>query len=209
MHAVDRYKKNPSSAGAIAGICYDMSMILSPFMGGIIDRIGKRGKLTLVCGLGCLPVFALLGFTTVTPLIPIIFLGFFYSLAASALWPSVPLLVPSESVGFAYGVITSLQMISIGICNLVIAKLRDGAPVCPVCKNTDTSPDCASNLDSWDAVMYFMLTNAGLCVLFGILLNLCDKGNKLDKAGGKVRPSELHTPTPTCVCAAEIRCFFC
>lgn len=180
-----KYDKSPSTAGVIAGICYDMSMILSPFMGGIIDKVGKRGKLTLLCGVGSIPVFALLGFTTVTPLVPIIFLGFFYSLAASALWPSVPLLVPASSVGFAYGVITSLQMISIGICNILIAKLRDGAPSCPLCKNTKTSPDCQENLSSWNAVMVFMLVNAGLCVLSGIILNVVDSGNKLDAAKSK------------------------
>ena len=81
-----KYKKSPQVAGVIAGICYDMSMILSPFMGGIIDRVGKRGYLTLLCGLGIVPVFALLWQTDITPLVPIIALGCFYSLAASALW---------------------------------------------------------------------------------------------------------------------------
>jgi hypothetical protein len=185
-----KYQKTPEASGMIAGICYDMSMILSPFMGGLIDKIGQRGKLTLLCGLGVVPVFAMLGFTNVTPFVPIVLLGTFYSLAASALWPSIPLLVPASGVGFAYGVVTSLQMISIGICNLLIAKLRNGAPSCPVCKNTDTSPDCKANLSSWDAVMIFMLVNAGLCVASGLLVNLWDVGGKLNKAGGSKKKSD-------------------
>ena len=55
--------------------------------------------------------------------------------AQASLWPSVPLLVPQNSVGLAYGLLTSLQMISIGSCNFIIADLRNGAKKCPVCYN--------------------------------------------------------------------------
>eukprot|EP00912_Choanoflagellata_sp_UC4_P002483 UC4_evm1s1573 len=169
-----KYKQSSSMAGILAGLCYDMSMILSPFMGGLIDKIGKRGYLTFLCGIMMFPVFYMLGFTNVTPYIPIVLLGLTYSLAAAALWPSVPLLVGKESVGLAYGILTSLQMISIGVCNFIIADLRDGAKPCPECKTVDNNKSCHENLKSWNAVMLFMMINAGLCIVSGICLNICD-----------------------------------
>ena len=38
-----QYGESAEKAGIISGLCYDMSMVLSPFLGGIIDQIGKRG----------------------------------------------------------------------------------------------------------------------------------------------------------------------
>jgi MFS family permease len=158
-----KYSKSSAMAGIIAGLCYDMSMVLSPFLGGIIDKIGRRGKLIIFCGVASFPTFYMLGFTDITPFAPVVLLGFTYSLAASALWPSIALLVPMKSTGLAYGVTNFLQMVSIGICNFIIASLRDGVPSCPECKTRDDSANCHENLKSWHKVMVFMLINVGLC----------------------------------------------
>lgn len=136
------------------------------------------GPLVIV-GLATFPVFFMLGFTSVTPIAPIVLLGFTYSLAAASLWPSVALLVPMQSVGLAYGCVNFLQMISIGVCNILIGWLRDGSPACPTCVDAQTNPDCKQNLSSWHNVMIFMLINAGLCVLMGLVLNALDA-----RAGG-------------------------
>ena len=53
-------------------------------------------------------------------------LGVSYSVCAAALWPSVQFLVSQRTVGTANGVTTAVQMLGIGISNIVVGALRDG-----------------------------------------------------------------------------------
>ena len=39
------------------------------------------------------------------------------------MWPSIPLVVSHSTVGTAMGITTSMQMVGIGICNLVIGEI--------------------------------------------------------------------------------------
>ena len=43
----------------------------------------------------------------------------------STLWPSIPLVVPLQLVGTAMGVATTVQMIGIGVSNLIVGQLED------------------------------------------------------------------------------------
>lgn len=49
------------------------------------DIIGKRGYLALVCAVATIPVFGLLAFTYVYPLVSTLWLGVTYSVAAVSL----------------------------------------------------------------------------------------------------------------------------
>ena len=42
---------------------------------------------------------ATIAFTLITPYVPVIFLGFMYSLVACSLWPMVSLLIPDHQLG--------------------------------------------------------------------------------------------------------------
>ena len=41
----------------------------------------------------------------------------------ASMWPTIPLVVSQATVGTAMGITTSLQMIGIGICNLVVGQI--------------------------------------------------------------------------------------
>ena len=64
-----------------AGAVYDVSMVMSPFLGGIIDYVGFRGVLCSACALLTIPVFGILAFTEVPPLVATLWLGVTYSIA--------------------------------------------------------------------------------------------------------------------------------
>lgn len=87
------------------------------------DIIGKRGYLAVLCAILTLPVFGILAFTTWYPLIATLWLGITYSFAASSTWPSIPLVVKDSVVGTAMGITTSMQMIGIGLCNLIVGAV--------------------------------------------------------------------------------------
>lgn len=161
-----KYHMDPKVSAYIAGAVYDVSMVLSPFLGGIIDVIGKRGILALLCSLLTIPLFGLLAFTTVYPLVCTLWLGVTYSFAAASLWPSIPLVVSQATVGTAMGLTTSIQMIGIGISNLVVGQILG--------KN-DKDQDADQTLKRWKFVMIFLLANSLACVATTTFLNINDK----------------------------------
>ncbi|XP_072026984.1 lysosomal dipeptide transporter MFSD1-like [Amphiura filiformis] len=139
----------------IAGSVYDVSLVLSPFLGLLIDIIGMRGFLALFCSILTIPVFGLLAFTTVHPLVSTLWLGFTYSFAAASLWPSIPLVVSQATVGTAMGITTSVQMIGIGICNLVIGEVVEHS--------------------GWKYAMIFLFFNTLCCAGTAVILNIADQ----------------------------------
>lgn len=161
-----KYHMDPKVSAYIAGAVYDVSMVLSPFLGGIIDVIGKRGILALLCSLLTIPLFGLLAFTTVYPLVCTLWLGVTYSFAAASLWPSIPLVVSQATVGTAMGLTTSIQMIGNGISNLVVGQILG--------KN-DKDQDADQTLKRWKFVMIFLLVNSLACVATTTFLNINDK----------------------------------
>ena len=106
-------KKGVKQANYLLSIPYFLSAILAPMLGGVIDVKGGRAFVCLASGLLLVVVHALLGYSSVTPYVPLVGQGVAYSMFAAALWPSVPYLVPEKSVDIAYGVVTSVQNIGL------------------------------------------------------------------------------------------------
>uniref|UniRef100_A0A3B3ZMR2 Lysosomal dipeptide transporter MFSD1 n=1 Tax=Periophthalmus magnuspinnatus TaxID=409849 RepID=A0A3B3ZMR2_9GOBI len=120
----DKYSDySQKEASYIAGAVYDSSLVLSASVGILIDYVGLRGVFAVACAVFTLPVFGLLAFTFVPPLVSTIWLGVTYSFAAASMWPSIPLVVPQATLGTAMGLATSIQMIGIGVSNLVVGQI--------------------------------------------------------------------------------------
>ncbi|GIY48307.1 major facilitator superfamily domain-containing protein 1 [Caerostris extrusa] len=153
----DKYHYDDNVSAYMAGAVYDVSLILSPFL-GFIDVFGKRGVLCIVCSTLTIPVFGLLAFSQAHPLISTIWLGITYSVAAvSSMWPSIPLVVYQATIGTAMGIATSLQMIGIGFSNLIVGEILSN-----------------KSEYSWKYVMIYLLANILACVVTSIFLNIDD-----------------------------------
>ncbi|HHF42173.1 MAG TPA: MFS transporter, partial [Candidatus Aminicenantes bacterium] len=59
------------------------------------------------------------------PAYPMIFLGAAFVLVPAAMWPSIPLIVRSERVGTAFGLMTAIQNIGLALFPLFNGLLRD------------------------------------------------------------------------------------
>jgi MFS family permease len=116
---------NDTSATFRAGLVYQCSMIISPFLGKFVDWFGRRTHIAFFGTALTIPVFLLLDRTTIDPILAMLLLGISYSVCAAALWPSVQLLVPLRSVGTANGVATAVQMLGIGLANIAVGILGD------------------------------------------------------------------------------------
>ncbi|XP_059835250.1 major facilitator superfamily domain-containing protein 1-like isoform X5 [Hypanus sabinus] len=78
----DKYSRySNQEASYIAGAVFDTSLLLLPIAGILIDYIGLRGILISICAGLTVPVFALLAFTFVPPVVSMIWLGVTYSFA--------------------------------------------------------------------------------------------------------------------------------
>lgn len=115
-----------STAGGVTSIIIFASMILAPFAGRLIDRVGKRATFMIAGSLLLIPCHLAMGLTGIYPAYPMILLGFAFVLVPAALWPSVPLIVRPERVGTAFGLMTAIQNIGLGLFPLLNGLLRDG-----------------------------------------------------------------------------------
>jgi MFS family permease len=102
-------------------------MCVSVALGAFVDWFGRRTPIAVIGTAMTLPTFYLLAYTSEDPVFSMVMLGISYSVCAAALWPSVQLLVPLSVSGTANGVATSVQMLGIGIANIVVGKLNDKA----------------------------------------------------------------------------------
>lgn len=111
-----------------------MSAALSPILGIVIDKVGKRAIFittsSFLVALACFTA-ALCPYTTEPNyicLVPLIIVGFGYSIYASALWSSIPYIVPARTIGSAFGLATSIQAIGLVIAPLVVGVLENRTP---------------------------------------------------------------------------------
>jgi MFS family permease len=114
-----------STAGGISSIIVFASMILAPFAGSLIDKIGRRTSLMIVGSLILIPCHLLMGLTRIYPAWPMAFLGMAFVLVPAAMWPSVPLIVHKDRTGTAFGLMTAIQNVGLGLFPLLNGLLRD------------------------------------------------------------------------------------
>ena len=160
-----------STAGGISSIIIFASMILAPFAGQLVDRIGKRATLMILGSLIMIPSHLLMGLTRIYPVYPMIALGAAFVLVPAAMWPSVPLIVRQERVGTAFGLMTAIQNIGMALFPFLNGLLRD-------LTHTYTS----------SMIMFASLGFAGL--LFALLLRRAD----VREGGGLERARKTESP---------------
>ena len=106
-----------------------LAMLLTPFLGGLLDFKGK-GATMLIAG-ALIMTACHLSFAFLLPLFPskilavtiIVILGFSFSLVPAALWPSVPKIIDEKVLGSAYCLIFWIQNIGLCLVPLLIGKI--------------------------------------------------------------------------------------
>ncbi|XP_068162257.1 lysosomal dipeptide transporter MFSD1-like [Antennarius striatus] len=170
----DKYSGySQKEAAYIASAVYDSSLVLLVTLGILIDYVGLRGIFAVSCAVLTLPAFGLLAFTYVPPLISTAWLGITYSFACVSMWASIPLVVPQVTLGTAIGLAVSIEMLGVGVSNLVIGSILG-----------TTSSEAKIPLWRWQRMMIFMLSNIMSCIIASVLLNIVDhrQGGTLNKS---------------------------
>jgi MFS family permease len=156
------------TAGGISSIIIFASMILAPFAGRMVDRIGRRATLMIFGSLILIPSHLMMGLTKIYPVYPMIALGFAFVLVPAALWPSIPLIVQKERVGTAFGLMTAIQNTGMAFFPWASGMLRD-----------------ATHSYTAGQIMFACLGVVGL--VFALLLKRADRreGGALEKPQAK------------------------
>lgn len=120
-----KWDYDPSHADALASLVYVLSAILSPFIGLLVDKVGRNLVFLLVASILVMFSHTVLALTTWNLWIPMISLGVGYAIMCSALWPLVALVVPQQQLGTAYGVMQAIQNLGLAVTANVTGMLVD------------------------------------------------------------------------------------
>ena len=172
-----KYGVTPDLAGMIPGLLPFGTMLLTPLFGSLYDKIGKGATLmiigsvllTVVHILFAMPLLNVWWFAVII----MILLGIAFSLVPSAMWPSVPKIIPMKQLGSAYAIIFYIQNIGLSMVPVLIGNV--------IAANTENG-----TTDYTMPMSIFALFGA-IAVIISTLLKIVDKkkGYGLEKSNIK------------------------
>ena len=126
---INKYHVSPQFAGLIPSLLPLGAIFLTPLFGGIYDKKGKGATIMIIGSVLLLVVHAFLA----APFLDywlfaaamVILLGIAFSLVPSAMWPSVPKIIPEKQLGTAYAVIFWIQNIGLMVIPLLLGIVLD------------------------------------------------------------------------------------
>lgn len=172
-----KYGVSPSIAGMIPGLLPFGTMLLTPLFGSLYDKIGKGATLmiigsvllTIVHILFAMPLLNVWWFAVII----MILLGIAFSLVPSAMWPSVPKIIPMKQLGSAYAIIFYIQNIGLSMVPVLIGNV--------IAANT------TGGTTDYTAPMSIFALFGAIAVVIAVLLKITDKkkGYGLEEANIK------------------------
>ena len=131
---INKYHVAPELAGLIPMLLPIGTIFLTPLFGNIYDKKGKGATIMIIGAVMLLFVHFFLAIPGlnhwVVAAILVTFLGIAFSLVPSAMWPSVPKIIPERQLGTAYAVIFYIQNVGLWaiptILGIVLATSNPG-----------------------------------------------------------------------------------
>lgn len=129
---IANYNVPENLAGIIPGLIPFGTILLTPLFGSLYDKIGRGATLMLIGS----TMLAAIHFIFAIHILPygwfaviiMILLGVAFSLVPSAMWPSVPKIIPMKLLGSAYAIIFYIQNIGLSLVPMFIGKLNGTDP---------------------------------------------------------------------------------
>lgn len=124
---VMKYNVPEATAGLIPAMLPFGTIFLTPFFGSIYDKYGKGATLMLIGSVLLTLVhitFALPLNSWILAIVVMIVLGIAFGLVPSAMWPSVPKIIPMKLLGTAYALIFYIQNIGLALVPVWIGKVN-------------------------------------------------------------------------------------
>jgi len=110
---VQKFDVNQEWAGIIPAMLPFGTIILTPFFGNLYDKKGKGATIMIIGSIMLIFVHLIFSIPFINQwfiaILLIIVLGVAFSLVPSAMWPSVPKIIPEKQLGTAYSLIFWVQ----------------------------------------------------------------------------------------------------
>jgi nitrate/nitrite transporter NarK len=186
---INKFHVNEKLAGLIPMLLPFGTIILTPFFGNLYDRKGKGATIMIIGSLLLIFVHAAFSIPflnqTVVAIILVIILGIAFSLVPSAMWPSVPKIIPEKQLGSAYALIFWIQNIGLMFIPLIIGQALD--KYCIIGKTIENG----KTITHYDYTLPMIIfTSLGIfAIIFALMLKAEDKrkGYGLEKPNMETR----------------------
>ena len=124
---VTKYDVDPDVAGLIPAMLPFGTIFLTPLFGSVYDKKGMGATLMILGSILLTVVHAIFALPINSWLVAIaamVILGIAFGLVPSAMWPSVPKIIPMQLLGTAYALIFYIQNIGLGMVPILIGKVN-------------------------------------------------------------------------------------
>ncbi|KAF7343316.1 MFS transporter [Mycena venus] len=147
-------------AGYTSSISQIIPIFVTPMVGALFDRYGRRMYYVSVTALLWILVYVLMGLSLVHPMVPAILASVALSFNAIPFIAAIPLVAPSQKyLGTAFGVWKAFNSAASVIMDVLTGAIQDKTP---------TGPHIYNN------VMYFLIALKAVDVVYGMLYHVLD-----------------------------------
>jgi predicted MFS family arabinose efflux permease len=126
---INKFHVSEEFAGIIPSMLTFGAIAMTPLFGNMYDRKGRGASIMLIGAILLIFVHTMFAIPFLTAkiiaIILIIILGVAFSLVPSAMWPSVPKIIPEKQLGTAYGMIFLVQNVGLMLVPLLIGWVLD------------------------------------------------------------------------------------
>jgi MFS family permease len=116
---------SPQTASLLVGMEPLFSMLGMPLFGWLVDRYARRSLFMMFGSLLIVPVFLLLAYTDVPPVVPMAMMGVAFALVPAIMWPALAYVVDRSRLGSANGMLDAIQQLGLVVINLLIGWSND------------------------------------------------------------------------------------
>ncbi|MBR6423541.1 MAG: MFS transporter [Bacteroidales bacterium] len=123
---IPRFGLDASTASVMISMIAFAPVIFTPLFGALVDKVGKAttwmitGAVLVFCAhlmIGFAPSLPFYGYAS------IVLLGIGYSLVPSAMWPTVPKIIPEKNLGTAYSMIYWIQNMGMMLVPIIVGSI--------------------------------------------------------------------------------------
>ncbi len=126
---VNKFGVSEKFSGLVPSLVPFGTIILTPFFGGLYDKKGKGATIMIIGAVLLIFVHIILWLpfmnSIVIAAIDVIVLGIAFSLVPSAMWPSVPKIIPERQLGTAFALIFWIQNWGLMGVPFILGKVLD------------------------------------------------------------------------------------
>ena len=123
---IPRFDLDASTASVMISMIAFAPVLFTPLFGALVDKVGKATTWMIT---GAVLVFCAHMIICFAPSLPfygylsIVFLGIGYSLVPSAMWPTVPKIIPEKNLGTAYSMIYWIQNMGMMLVPIFVGRI--------------------------------------------------------------------------------------